>query len=143
MNGAALGDEFSTAVILFHEAVGRRLGISAVDHKALGQIQRDGPLTAGVIAERLALTPGAVTALVDRLENKDYVERTPDPSDRRRTLIHAVAAPSLSEAFGDLQREASVFAERFSEEDWRVIIDYLVGMTDIMQRQTRRLTERE
>src|SRR5699024_4194273 len=62
-------DDLSTAVVLFHEAIAQRLGLSAADLKALGLIMRDGPLTAGALAQRTGLTPGAVTGLVDRLEH--------------------------------------------------------------------------
>lgn len=140
MDGAALGERFSTAVVLFHEAIGQRLGLSAGDHKALGQIQRHGPVAAGTLAELLGLTPGAVTALLDRLERKGLAMRSPDPSDRRRSLIEARDAPDLSSVFVELQRESAHFAERFSEDEWTVIVDYLAGMTEILQGQTRRLS---
>lgn len=142
MGGAALGADFSTAVVLFHEAVGQRLGISAADHKAFGHIQRHGPLTPSVLAACLHLTPGAVTALLDRLESRGLVTRTPDPQDRRRTLIHALEAPDLSVLFDELQQESAAFGERFDEEDWQVIIEYLTGMTEILRRQTERLRKR-
>ncbi|MFD0591918.1 hypothetical protein ACFQZ4_04560 [Catellatospora coxensis] len=45
-----LGWELSTASVLFHEAVARRLGLTAVEHKALGMIVRGGPLPAGALA---------------------------------------------------------------------------------------------
>jgi len=141
MDGAALGTDFSTAVVLFHEAVGQRLGLSAADHKAFGQIRQHGPLTAGALATRLHLTPGAVTALLDRLETRELITRTEDPQDRRRTVILALGAPDLSAIFAELQRESAEFGERFDEADWRVIIEYLTGMTEILRHQTERLAE--
>lgn len=141
MDGAALGREFSTAVVLFHEAIGRSLGVSAADYKALGEIQRHGPIAPGALAKTLGLTPSAVTTLVDRLEREGLVSRTPDPADRRRSLIQALGMPNLAPIFAELQRESATFAERFSAADWAVIIDYLSGMTEILRQQTRRLAE--
>jgi hypothetical protein len=39
------------------------------------------------LAERLLLTSGAVTQLVDRLERMRLVSRRPHPTDRRITLV--------------------------------------------------------
>jgi len=39
------------------------------------------------VGERLNLTSGTVTSLIDRLEKFGYVERLPDPSDRRGVLV--------------------------------------------------------
>lgn len=40
------------------------------------------------LAQRAGVTPQAMGQLVDRLEALGYVERRPDPSDRRAKLIH-------------------------------------------------------
>ncbi|MBE1875425.1 MarR family winged helix-turn-helix transcriptional regulator [Myceligenerans pegani] len=141
MDGASLGNEFSTAVIAFHEAIGRRLGVSAADHKALGHIGRHGPLTAGELAAAVGLSPGAATALVDRLESRGYVERVRDAADRRRTLIRARDMPDLSAVFADLQREAAAATEGFSAEQWQTITEYLRIMTGVLRRQTTHLND--
>lgn len=56
--GENLGTELSDAIVGFHEATGRLLGVSAADHKALGVIQREGPLSASELAARTSVTPG-------------------------------------------------------------------------------------
>lgn len=137
-----LGWELSTAVVLFHEAIGRRLGLSAVEHKALGLITRAGPLTAGDLAERTGLSPGAVTGLVDRLERAGYVRRTRDRADRRRVLVTTVPGrrPDLSEIFDELTAAMTALIDRYDEHQLRAIHDYVVGTIDILHEQTRRLT---
>jgi DNA-binding MarR family transcriptional regulator len=45
------------------------------------------PLAPGVIAERLLVTSGTMTALLDTLERRGLVRRTPHPTDRRKLLI--------------------------------------------------------
>ena len=39
------------------------------------------------IADRLVLSPGGATKVIDRLEDMGCVERHPDPSDRRATVL--------------------------------------------------------
>lgn len=45
------------------------------------------PLEPSVIAERLVVTTGSMTSLLDNLEKRGLVRRTPHPSDRRKLLI--------------------------------------------------------
>lgn len=68
-------------------ALARQAGISATDLDALEHLEADGPLTQRDLGERLALTSGAVTMLVDRLERAGWVHRRPHPGDRRYVLL--------------------------------------------------------
>lgn len=45
------------------------------------------PLSAGRLAERVSLTQGTVTAILDRLETKQLVTRVRAADDRRRVLV--------------------------------------------------------
>jgi DNA-binding Lrp family transcriptional regulator len=141
--GADLGRELSTAVVLFHEAVAQRLGLSAADHRALGVIARAGSVTAGELAQRTGLSPGAVTGLVDRLESAGHVRRTRDPADRRRVVVVPVSAPDrpdLSGIFRDLAAAMAGFAGDYDEHQARAIEDYLVRTIAVLREQTRRLS---
>jgi len=44
------------------------------------------------IADHLHAEPSNVTAIIDRLESRGLVERSPDPGDRRVKLVAATAA---------------------------------------------------
>ena len=46
------------------------------------------PLAAHTIAERLLVSSASTTSLLDTLEKRGLIERTPHPSDRRKTLVH-------------------------------------------------------
>ncbi|MFD7920076.1 MarR family winged helix-turn-helix transcriptional regulator [Streptomyces sp. NPDC059740] len=46
------------------------------------------PLTPGRLRERLGLTPGAVTACLDRLERAGHLRRVRDAEDRRVVRLH-------------------------------------------------------
>jgi DNA-binding MarR family transcriptional regulator len=45
------------------------------------------PLEPSVIADRLVVTTGSMTSLLDNLEKRGLVRRLPHPSDRRKLLI--------------------------------------------------------
>lgn len=71
----------------YRHAFARRTGIGMTDATALGHLYHDGPQNLGQVAGRLNLTPGAVTALADRMAAAGYLARTPHPNDRRQSLI--------------------------------------------------------
>ena len=143
--GADLGWELSTAVVLFHEAIGRRLGLSAAEHKALGLIVRAGPLPIGALAEPLGVRVSAVTGIVDRLERAGYVRREPDPSDRRRVLVVADPArvPDLTGIFAALGRDMWAFMSKYDEREMAAVIDYIQNTIRVLRDHTVRLNEED
>src|SRR5690349_14052762 len=96
-------------------AAAERLGVGATDFDALVLLDTSGPLAAGRIAEAMAITTGAVTGLIDRLERAGWVQRTRHEADRRQVLIELAPAKRdpldahwkdrdrfVAEAIGDL-----------------------------------------
>ncbi len=58
-------------------------GLSMADTMALHYVAHAGPVTAGDLARFTGLTTGAVTSMVDRLEDAGYLERHRAKNDRR------------------------------------------------------------
>ncbi|QFZ23170.1 MarR family transcriptional regulator [Saccharothrix syringae] len=139
-HGRDHGRELSTAVVAFHEAVGARLGVGAVDQRALALISAEGPMTAGELAKRINLTPGAVTGVADRLERAGLVRREPDPGDRRRVVISAVPG-AFGGVFAGLSAAMAELSARYSPEEQRVIADWVARTVDVLREQARLLTE--
>src|SRR5208282_764458 len=75
-------------------------GVSSTDLDALEHLEADGPLTQRDLGDRLSLTSGAVTMLVDRLEHAGWVHRRPHPGDRRYVLIELSPHAAASEPEG-------------------------------------------
>jgi DNA-binding MarR family transcriptional regulator len=71
----------------YREAAADELGIGPTEVAALGLLYHSGPHTPSDIGQRLNLTSGSVTALLDRLEGAAFVSRTPNPDDRRSLLV--------------------------------------------------------
>jgi DNA-binding MarR family transcriptional regulator len=64
----------------------------AVSHLSTAAIQvlaivEDEPLPPHVIVDRMLVTSGTMTSLLDRLETKGLVRRTSHPDDRRKILV--------------------------------------------------------
>jgi DNA-binding MarR family transcriptional regulator len=77
----------ASAATRYAAAVAKRMGMGTSELAALEHLQAAGPMTPGRLGGRLSMSPGAVTALVDRLEERGHVERMPNPEDRRSALL--------------------------------------------------------
>jgi DNA-binding MarR family transcriptional regulator len=85
-----LGNEVragQVAVDLLDDAACKAMGINRTDGRCMDIIDREGPVTAGRLAQASGLTTAAVTAVVDRLVKAGYARRLDDPNDRRRVLV--------------------------------------------------------
>ncbi|GAA4695273.1 MarR family transcriptional regulator [Promicromonospora umidemergens] len=135
--GARLGTELSDAVVMFHEALGALMGLSAADHKALGVIRRDGPMSARELADRTGLTAGAVTGLVDRLERAGYARRARHETDRRQLVIEATApaSPQVQKALVEMQVAMAGVTEQFSVDELTVVARWVSLTTATMREQ--------
>jgi DNA-binding MarR family transcriptional regulator len=52
----------------------------------------DGPVTVSELASRLGLTLTTVSGVLADLDRAGFIERHPDPADRRRTIVGVVPA---------------------------------------------------
>src|ERR1700685_2955776 len=72
----------------FDHAVCKLFGLSSAERRCLSCVCL-GPQPASAIATETALTPAAVTSLIDRLESRGLIRRGDDPGDRRKVLVTA------------------------------------------------------
>jgi predicted transcriptional regulator len=143
--GDALGRELSTAVVLYHQAIADRLGLSATEWKALDVLHREGAVTAGRLAELTDLSTGAITGIVDRLARAGRAQRLPDPADRRRVIVRAVPDPELERTlggvFGALGAAMAEVTARYDPHELEVIADWVTRTIATLREQTRRLRD--
>ena len=96
-------------------------GVNQTDLMSLYFIRSaEGAATPKALAEHLGLTSGATAILLNRLEARGLVQRTPHPSDRRAVLLSLGAGASekgLLDLRGTIRRlNASVIDELTAEE---------------------------
>ena len=77
-----------------------RLGISMAQLHILYTLQRNGQMTMSHLAEVLNVSLSNATGLIDRIEERGFVERTRVPEDRRIVLIRVT--PDGERMLGDI-----------------------------------------
>ena len=124
---ALAGRRLSTETILFHQAVADRLGLNVTDHKCVDFLLLNGPMTAGELANMAALTTGAITAALDRLERAGFVKREDDPKDRRRVVVRAVPRRivDIGRLFGSFSARFEDLAARYKDKDLSILVDFM------------------
>ena len=128
---------------LFGHTVALRFGLSESDIEALEVLIDSGAATAGKLSDLTGLTTGAVTRVIDRLEQSGYVRRVPDPADRRRVVVELVpdriaAVEATMARVGD--KSASEIGQ-YSEAELAVIDDFLTRMAEIRREEATALRD--
>lgn len=138
-----MGRELSNAVIFFHEAVASHLGMSAAEWKCLGLLDQHGPATAGRLAELSGFTTGAITGIVDRLEQAGYVRRESHPNDRRSVIVQPRHLKELKERvapiFQSLGRAMAQIAGGYRPEELAAIARFFRETTEVLRNETAKL----
>jgi DNA-binding MarR family transcriptional regulator len=127
----------------FGQTVAIRFGLSESDIETLESLIEVGASTAGRLSELTGLTSGAVTRVIDRLEQAGFVRRVPDPADRRRVIVEAIPE-KVAAVQATLNRVGSASADeigRYSDAQLALITDFLAKMEQITRNEATSLRE--
>jgi DNA-binding MarR family transcriptional regulator len=132
------------AVEAFDEAVGRINDLNSAERRCLSFVSQ-GPQTASAIAKQTALTPAAVTALIDRLEGRGLVQRRRDAADRRKVLVGASdrTRELVRATYGPIAKAGAELLSRYSIDELTAVVRFLEDARALQQRMTERLITRK
>lgn len=137
--------KLSTQTIIYHQAVARYLKLHITDHKCLDILLGMGTTTAGQLAEWMGLTTGAITSVINRLENAGFVRRAKDANDLRIVIVEPnyENLRAVQEVFAPLIDAMTELHARYSPAEQQVILDYLEQSRQILARQTDKLRKKQ
>ncbi len=103
--------------------------------RAIRVLAAQGPDSGGVrskeLAERLKIAPRSATEVVDALEEKGLVRRSPDPGDRRAVLV--ALTDHGRELSDEIRRTRGVESERMFERLSRTDREHLARILQKLQ----------
>jgi len=126
---------------IFDDLAAIYAGLNRTDTRVIDLVERAGRLTAGEIAIAARLSSGAVTALIDRLEEQDLVRRVRDPSDRRRVLVEITekVAERMAPVFGPVAEEGYRNLKQWSDEDIETVMRFVRMSREFLARHSTRV----
>ncbi|MGF1553593.1 MAG: MarR family transcriptional regulator [Paracoccaceae bacterium] len=127
------------AALLFSFAsyAGRRMKIGLAEVACLEQLQVNGPLTPGQIGALMHMPSGSITALLDRLEYKGMITRTPSRNDRRSTVINLAAGAEEAAALDLLPMAEAIetIADGLDPAERRAVDMFLTRLNAELERR--------
>ncbi len=140
----AINDKFtemSNETILFHQIVADAVGLHITDHQCMHFIHRYGAMPAGRLAQLTGLTTGAVTGIIDRLEDAGYVRRLNDPKDRRRTIIESTQNKELHRKLGSLfmplHEDMHKLLSSYNDSELAFLLDALTKSVNLIHKNQK------
>ncbi|MGB9428995.1 MAG: MarR family transcriptional regulator [Gammaproteobacteria bacterium] len=117
------------------QLIGER-GLTTPQLICLQNLQEQGSMTTGMLAQAVSLSPATVTGILDRLELRGLVTRERRPEDKRRVLVSVTAAGAAA-AEAAPSRLAKRLTEALSQlpegdrSDVLRVILYLADLADM------------
>jgi len=103
----------------------RPLDVSAAGGLVLGILRDHGPMSPSELGSRLIVTRATVTGVVDSLERRGFVRRSPNPADRRSLLVEITSAglAVLGQLRTLVHRNEKAWLSGLSDEELRAYIE--------------------
>ena len=133
--------DYGVNLTLLQNAMGDRLNLNVTDMQCLRLLFNKGIATPSELARHTGLTSGATTAMLDRLEKAELIERRPNPDDRRGTLISPgkSAAEKVASGFESARKAQDELISSYSEEELKIIADVFERFTKIWEQERMKL----
>jgi DNA-binding MarR family transcriptional regulator len=127
--------------MLFRNAVDEWVGLNSTDMECLRLLFLKGIATPSELSRHTGLTSGATTAMLDRLEKAGFLERRPNPSDRRGTLIAPTnsGAEKAASWFESARKAQDELISSYSEEELEIISGVFERFTKLWDQEREKI----
>jgi DNA-binding MarR family transcriptional regulator len=135
--------DLGLTTITLNSAVAKAMEIHPTDAWILSYLQSlppETPLTPSDLARVTGLTTGAITGVIDRIEEHGYVRRERDRRDRRKVIIVPTEeSVKVASVFLPLVEGCMDLCLKYTTAELQTIISYLEGTRAVTEQTTGRL----
>ena len=129
----------------FFRAAAARLGMTVTDMQVIDILDSTGPTTAGQLADLTGLTTGAITGMLNRLEEAGLVRRERDPNDGRRVIVRLERGKDeihkIGPIFDSLGKAWDKLASDYDDEQIAFLLEFLKRSNAMSRKEIIRLQE--
>jgi DNA-binding MarR family transcriptional regulator len=119
--------------------------MTVTDMQVIDLLESAGPATAGQLADLTGLTTGAITGMLNRLEEAGLVGRERDPADGRRVIVRLAPGTDARRAVGALLASVGTawddLASHYDDEQVAVLLAFLKRGNALSREALARLRE--
>jgi DNA-binding MarR family transcriptional regulator len=129
----------------FFRAAAARIGMTVTDMQVMDILDSTGPTTAGQLADLTGLTTGAITGMLNRLEEAGLVRRERDPNDGRRVIVRLEGDKKemheIGPIFASIGKAWDDMASHYDDEQIAFLLEFLKRSNTISRKEMVRLRE--
>lgn len=129
----------------FYRAAAARSGMTVTDLEVIDLLENRGSMTAGQLADLTGLTTGAITGMLNRLEEAGLVRRERDPNDARRVSVQLVPGKDdkheIGHLFAPLGKAWEELASHYDDEQLAFLLEFLKQSNALSRQELARLRE--
>jgi DNA-binding MarR family transcriptional regulator len=129
----------------FFRAAAARIGMTDTDMQVIDILDSTGPATAGQLADLTGLTTGAITGMLNRLEEAGLVRRERDPNDGRKVIVRLEKGKDemreINAMFDGVGGAWDDMASSYDNEQLAFLLEFLRRSNAISRKEIFRLRE--
>lgn len=126
-------------------AAAARTGMTVTDMQVIDLLESAGSMTAGQLADLIGLTTGAITGMLNRLEEAELVRRERDPDDARRVIVHLETSKDkthdISPVIASIGKVWDEQALHYNDEQLAFLLEFLKRSNALARQEIARLRE--
>ncbi len=137
--------QFTGLSASFFRAAAARIGIAVTDMQVMDILDLTGEASAGQLADLMGLTTGAITRILDRLEEVGLIRRERDPNDGRKVIVRLASGKdemhkvrSILDSVGEEWDEVT---SRYDDEQLAFLLEFLKHSNALSRKELARLQE--
>lgn len=119
--------EYGINTILFRNSLAKKLDLSMTESLCMTLLGTKLAKTPTELAHYTGLTTGSITTMLDRLEVKKFIKRSPNPDDRRGTIINFTKKyeHESAELVKDIQQANLKVVANYSDNELTAIANFM------------------